>query len=104
MRNSSPKFFTENWISIDDIDVINYLRVEQYYKNALNYEEFDKVFELSVKDFEDRIKTLSKGQQNSLAARASTLIREGKLDSIAKITAIEDIVGYNLTDLDMKER
>ena len=40
-RNSSKAFFINNWFLIEDPDVINYLGVEQYYDNALSFDEFE---------------------------------------------------------------
>ena len=44
MRGSQPRFFRDNWILIEDANVLRKLGVERYYKNALTTENFDEVF------------------------------------------------------------
>ena len=57
MRNSQRSFFKEPWV-ICDWDVLVDLKVDSYYKNIIDLENLDKVFQKSPQDLE---KTLKKG-------------------------------------------
>lgn len=95
-RNSSKKFFINNWFLIDDPEVVEYLGVEQYYKHALNSENFDEIFNKTAKEIKEIISQLSTGQKRSLAYRAKQLIEDGTVDSIKVIKALEDGLGVEL--------
>ena len=97
-RNSYRSFFENNWFLFDDPEVIDCLDLKQYYKNALSYEEFDSIFEQSADEIKDRLSKLSKGQKSSIAYRAKQLIREGGIDSIKVINAVEDALGIELIE------
>lgn len=97
-KTSYKAYFENNWFLIDDPDVIEYLGVSRNYADALNYEEFDKLFEMKPDEIEERISKLSKGQQASLKYRARQLVREGGIDSIKVINALERALGIELIE------
>lgn len=97
-RNASHAYFRNNWFLIDDPEVLNYLGVEKYYSNALTYEEFDELPELSPEEIEERIANLPDGQKRSVAYRAKQLIAEGAIDSIRAINALEAALGTALIE------
>ncbi len=82
----------------DDDWIIDYLGVGQFYKNAVSIEDFDALFDKPVGELSDIIDKMSGGQKRSAAYRARSLISEGKLDSIKKIHALEDILGVELIE------
>ena len=49
-RNSYKPFFINNWFLFDDPEVIEWLGMGQYYKHALNSENFDKIFKKSPEE------------------------------------------------------
>lgn len=97
-KNSSKAFFSNNWFLIDDPEVIKYLGVDQYYKYALNYDNFDSLFENSPDQIKDMVSKLSSGQKKSVAYRAKQLISDGVIDSIKVITALEDSLSIELIE------
>lgn len=97
-KNNYPAFFQNNWFLIDDPEVIEYLGVTQYYKNALTYKEFDSLFDLPADEVKEKIRLLSNGQKLSVAYRAKQLISEGEIDSIKVINAIEESLGIDLIE------
>jgi len=98
MRSSQRSFFEKNWIFIDDKDVLEFLRVEKYYKNIPTIDKFDSVFKLSPAEITTKISTMSEGMKTSIAARAKELINSGELDSMKIISAIQSATGYNFDD------
>lgn len=96
MKNVYPRFFSEPWIMIDDVDVIKYLNLEKYYKNIIDVDNIDLVFDLPLEKFVDTLQKVPRGIKNVIVQRAVELIKEKKLDSIAKIEAIEKTFSVDL--------
>lgn len=97
-RNSYKSFFENNWFLISDPEIIEYLGVGQYYKNALTYENFDSIYKLDADEIEDRVSKLSDGQKATVRYRAKQLIDDGTIDSIKVITALEKSLGVELIE------
>lgn len=97
-RSSSKGYFENNWFLFDDPEVIDYLGVRQYYKNALSIDNFDSVFELEPEQIKSRVASLSAGQKKSVAYRAKQLIADGRIDSNKKIHALEESLGVELIE------
>lgn len=97
-KNSAKKFFENNWFMFDDEWVIDYLGVRQYYKHAINIEDFDKIFSMRPEDIKKVLNDMSKGQRESVAYRAKVLIAEGEIDSNKAIAALEESLGVELIE------
>lgn len=97
-KNSSKKFFINNWFMFDEDWVVDYLGVRQFYRNAVSIEEFDDIFEKDADEIKDIIAKLSDGQKKSAAYRARQLILEEKIDSHKAITALEQSLGIELIE------
>lgn len=106
MRNAHKKFYEDNWILIEDTDdytaeeIYYALNVDKYYKNIAIFETLDDVFSLSVSDIEKIVPTLSVGYKRNIASRAMQLIVDNdvRMDSTAKIKALEKALGINLRE------
>jgi len=99
-KSSAKKFFINNWFMFNDEDrwVVDYLGVGQYYRYALGVENFDDLFSKTPAEIEKVLSKLSKGQKRSVGYRAMQLIRDGKIDSIKAITALENALGVELIE------
>lgn len=97
-KNSSKKFFVNNWFMFDDSWIIDYLGVKQFYKNALSIDNFDDIFDKKPSELKDIISKLSAGQKRSVAYRAKELIAEKRIDSISVINALEEALGIELIE------
>lgn len=97
-KNDQKAFFANNWFLIDDPDVIEYLGVGQYYKDAFSYEEFEALTTMTADEVSKKIQNISEGQKAAVARYAGRLIREGRIDSIKVITALENGLGVQLND------
>lgn len=95
-RSAQRKFFEENWFLIEDREVIEYLNAEQYYKNALTYDEFDSLFSLTPDEIKDRIAKLSKGQKRGVVYTAKQRIESGELYNLNIIRALEEALDTEL--------
>ena len=98
MRNSQKRFFTENWIMIDDMDVLQFLGVEKYYEKALNSEEMESLFETDPNELSEKIHGMTDGMKNTVAFYASEKIKDGSLDSRKMISVLEDALGVELIE------
>ena len=97
-RNSSKKYFINNWFMFDEPWIIDYLGMRQYYKYAISIEGFDEIFEKSADEVEDIIGKLSEGQKKSVSYRAKQLISEGKIDSNKLISTLEKCLNTELIE------
>ncbi len=97
-RNASKSFFINNWFLFDDPEIIEWLGVGQYYKNSLSADKFIALFDLAPDDIVKTVEKLSGGQKTSLVFRAKQMIRDGEIDSIKTITALEKSLGIELIE------
>lgn len=95
---SQKKFFKENWWLFDDPDVIEFLRAEEFYKNALNSDGFDDIFTKTPDEIADIVSNMSRGQRKSLAYRTIEMINSGELDSRKTIMALKEALGFELVE------
>lgn len=96
-KNSYKNFFIHNWFLFDDPEVIDYLGVGAYYKNALKADGFDELFNKDANEISEIISKLSKGQKKSLVYRVKQLIEDDKLDSINLIKTLEKCLNVSLS-------
>jgi hypothetical protein len=97
-RNDAKKFFANNWFLIDDPEVIEYLGLSEYYKNAFSYDEFDQLADMTADEIAERMTKVSEGQKIAIAHHARRMIAEGKIDSMRAITALEKGLGVQLIE------
>lgn len=97
-KGSQKKFFTNNWFMIDDPEILEYLGVSQYYKNAIDPDAFDELFSLPLSQMKQKITKLSVGQKKTARFRAKRLIEDGAIDSLKTIEALEEVLGVDLIE------
>lgn len=99
-KSSAKNFFINNWFMFDEEYqwVIDYLGLNQYYRNALNLSDFDDLFTKTPSEISKITSKLSDGQKKSVAYRARQLIIEGEIDSIKAINALEKSLGIDLIE------
>lgn len=99
-KSSAKKFFINNWFMFDKEDawVIDYLGLNQYYKNSLNLDEFDSLFTKSASEIKKVISKLSDGQKKSIAYRARHMVLANEIDSNKVIAALEEALGIELVE------
>lgn len=106
MKASQVAFFRNNWIAVvavldnEDIapaDVYKGLYVQQYYKEVIDPDDFEKVCYWSVNDIESKVSLLVPAAKTNLAIALNTFIEDGTLDSIKKIKAFEKALGCELS-------
>lgn len=99
-KSSSKKHFANNWFMFgeDDAWVIDYLGVGKYYKHAVGIDDFDEIFANTPAEIAKIVNEMSRGQKRSVAYRAQQLIESGEIDSMKKISVLEDCLGVELIE------
>lgn len=99
-KSTAKKFFMNNWFLFDDeyAWVIDYLGVRQYYSKQISIDGFDDIFKLSPEKLRETVSAMSDGLKSSVAYRAFELMAAGEIDSIKQIRALEDALGFELTE------
>lgn len=94
MRNSYPAFFEQNWILIDDEEVLEFLHAERFYKHIKSVDDLYQLLNSSAQEIKRVVPELSRSLKQTLAHLAKKHIDDGTLDSSALIRAIEDTTGF----------
>lgn len=95
MRNTSRRFFEDNWIILGDTEdytaeqLYDFLKVSNLYKNIYTPENINDIFKLEPNDIIKKVSNLSKGMKSTIATKAKEMIDAKELDSNNKIEALE---------------
>lgn len=95
MRNSQPRFFSQNWVGMDE-DILRYLGVDGFYKNVPSFEDFDGIFDLPLEEMQVALGNLPKGLHDTFAYKASELINSGEIDSMKTIRYLCEVFGLEI--------
>lgn len=107
MKAKQLMFFKENWISVigsDYVDMETYsifdiyesLQVAKYYKDSVMPTDIEDVFSWDIEKMKKYIKLMPATIRETIAVRANDKIKNGSLDSISKVKALEEILGCEL--------
>lgn len=99
-KATSKKFFENNWFIIKDPTVVSALGVEKYYKHVVLPENANDIFSLSPDEIKKEIFKLNKGQRESLKYFIREKILSGEIDSLSRITALEEALGVTFIERD----
>lgn len=99
MRSTQPAFFSNNWILIDDDEVLEALGMSKYYENSFRRaEDFEEFFDKPLKQFKSILAKLPATQKKVLFAIAKEKIDNGEIDSLKKIDALEEAFGVSFKE------
>lgn len=100
VKSAAKSFFANNWFMFDDeyAWVIDYLGINNFYKNAISLDNFDDLFTKTPAEIEKIISKLTAGQKKSVSYRARQLILEEQIDSNKAIAALEKSLGEKLIE------
>ena len=90
-------FFANNWFLLDDW-VIKYLGVENYYKHSVDQRSLNELLRSSPDRIVSEISMMNDGQKSSVGYRVREMIRNGEIDSLRVITALEEALGTELIE------
>lgn len=84
-------------IIIEDEDLVNeHKSVRRVYDSMYSPRDLKKVLDLPIDEMIATIKGMPSGAQDTVKDVAATCIQTGRLDSIRKISALDDILGTKL--------
>lgn len=96
MRNSQRAFFEKGWISIDDPKVIQFLRVDNYYKGMPSIEDYEDLFTKSDDEIKAVIESVAPGFREIIANKAYQMINDGVIDSRKTIAMLKEELGLDI--------
>ena len=82
----------------DDMWVVDFLGVSQYYKKALPLEKFDEIFDMPADEAKEVIANMTDGQRSSFGYRARQKVVNGEVDSRKMISMLEEALGIELIE------
>lgn len=99
-KSSAKAFFINNWFMFNDEDmwVVDFLGVSQYYKKALPLEKFDEIFDMPADEAKEVIANMTDGQRSSFGYRARQKVVNGEVDSRKMISMLEEALGIELIE------
>lgn len=84
-------------IFIEDEELVNeHKAVRNVYDSMYSPRDLKKVLDLPIDEMVATIKSMPSGAQDTMKVVAATCIQTGRLDSIRKITALDNILGTKL--------
>lgn len=95
--HSKSSYIYNPFIIIDDEDFIaEFPQLDKFYSDRYSMRDLKAILFLDVNKMVAEISNLPSGAKNSLKTIASTCIREGEIDSVRKIKAIDEVFGTQL--------
>ena len=90
-------FVYNPWFIVEDEDFIaEFPQLQKFYNEQYTVDDLKGVLNLNIADMVATIKTLPKNAVNTLKTIASTEISEGRIDSVRKIKALDEVFDTEL--------
>lgn len=104
IRATAPRFFTENWVVVEDTedglftrdDIYEALRVQKYYDICYDSSNIFGFFDLSAKEMASQLAKVSRGEKELIISTAQDLYKSGDLFDVRKIRTIEKALGQQV--------
>jgi len=90
MRSSQKRYLEEPWMLIMDEEIVNYLGLDKLYKKLISPQNVDKIFTFDQPTFQEIIENAPMGYNQLIISRAKQRLKDGSLDSLAKIKILEE--------------
>lgn len=98
MRSSQPKFFKNNWIKVLDEDVVEQLRLGHFYKDTLDPEKLEDVFDLPVDEVSNLIDRVPLSDKIIILHESRKRYEQGELTNIHFVKMIEEKFKVNFEE------
>ena len=96
IRSRSPYVFKPRFV-IEDEDVIaEFPALKEVYASMYSMKELTDIFDLTPNGMVQTIETLPVGGQDAVKDLAAKMVADGRLDSVAKIKALDKYFGTNM--------
>jgi hypothetical protein len=98
IHNMNPRTLEECTLIILNNKVVENFALAEVYKNIITPKNLDGLFEKSVEELEEIIKSLPHSMKLTFVKRAKELYEQKKLDSVKLINFIQETFGFSLDD------
>jgi hypothetical protein len=96
VRTKSPFLFNP-WFIVDDEDFVEeFPMLKKFYSQNYTTKELKNILKLPVDEMTEAIKALPKSAVDSLKTIAATRVADGRIDSVTKIKALDELFGTEL--------
>lgn len=103
IKSNKSRYLYEPWMIVDDEELLKtsfWKDLNDVYASFYDIEDdVERVFRLSNDEFEAKLRSMPKGIQKTVASIARDGIDNGTIDSLAKIRAIDNVLGTDLLTL-----
>lgn len=99
MKAAKSKFIYNPWIIIEDQEAIEALKLTSLYDTFKPYIDVEAFLEKSPAEVRSGLQNAPAGFRDTIAKTAAQMIRDGSMDSIGIIKAIDDVLHKNLSTL-----
>lgn len=97
LQSRKSRFLTEPLFIIDDEDLVSqWSNMLKPIYSKIEEEDLEKILSLPAAKLKSRLKSSPEGVQKSIKSMAAAKIASGEFDSIARIKAIDEVLGTEL--------
>lgn len=96
VRTKSEYVYNPYFIIDDEDFLAEFPAVEKFYNDQISIKDLKAILDLDIPKMTDAIQSLPKAAVESLKKIASTQIANGRLDSVKKIRALDELFGTDL--------
>lgn len=100
MRGSSPKFLQEVSFVVEDEEAVDMLGLTKLYEDIDEIYSLEELLQHPHTDLKEILPNLPKSIKDSVGTTARKMIKDGSLDSISAIDAIEKSLNIDLKSVD----
>jgi hypothetical protein len=90
MRSGQKRYLDEPWILIMDDEVVQYLGLDKMYKKLVSPQNVDQIFSFDLETYKEVVENAPIGYAQLIISRAKERLKDGSLDSMAKIKVLEE--------------
>lgn len=96
VRTKSPYIYNPQFVIDDEDFITEFPQLQKFYEDSYTITDLESILSLPVQDMIANIEQLPGGAKETIKNIASSQIADGRLDSVRKIKALDDIFGTEL--------
>lgn len=97
VRTKSPYVFNPQFVIDDEDFIAEFPQLQKFYEDSYTVNDLESILGLPVQDMVTNINSLPTGAKETIKNIASSQIADGRLDSVRKIKALDEIFGTELS-------
>ena len=97
VRTKSPYVYSPLFVIDNDDFIKEFPQLQKFYEDSYSVTDLESILSLPVADMVASINSLPSGAKETMKNIASTQIGDGRLDSVRKIKALDEIFGTELS-------